>query len=704
MALSPLPTHLAQPSLWPKAGDSALIRAWPYLVFLMVHLLTGLVFLINRSPGGPPGWSLPPIDDTWVTLVYARSFAESLTFAYNPGIPEAGMTSPLWIVILGILFKPLSMLGVSLPGLSQAAGILLAVGASAFAYLIVKHITGMRLAGVLVGLIIAIDPTFSFAKTSGSEIALSSMLSLGAIWMLLRGRHTKASVLLGLVTLARPEGLLLVGVVIAGSLARRLWERESQQVFTPSYAQDLLLLAAPSAIAGAAWMLYNLSITGMPLPNSFYVLHGNLGVFDGANLAAIWTGYFQHTGYMSGFQPYVTFGVIAAGVYLAIKRVGIEAMALILFPLAIVYAMSIFALLPDDRWDFTSRQYLDSLLPYIAILIVLGMAAVWQAMAGYVESQRRLDPDWLQQLRLTLLAVIAVLALVSIGGLPFKWPGLASEYSWSARNVSDVSVSMADWIDANLPSDAVIAVDRPGALRFFADRPLIDLTGLSYHEGIGSKSTFSLFEEIRGDYLVVSNDLYVKSWPYGVRVVSFAAPINPVSSGTRLAVYESDWNVEFAFKHLPLNEPLSGLRLVDSLDVGNSLDEREHEWGMNPLIVTVERTFRTNANATVNDDARVTTGYESFRVDTISGKGISIIKRYDSAVRGAVRVFVDEQDAGVWQFPAREYLFGESRFDVPASFITEDSAVLRFEHIPDTERETNLNSFYYWIFVPTEDE
>lgn len=703
MVLSPFPTHSAQPSLWPGAGDSALTKAWPYLGFLAAHMLTGLVFLINRSPGGPAGLGLLPIDDTWVTLVYARSFADSLTFTYNSGIAEAGMTSPLWVVALGILFRPLSALGVSLPVLSQVVGILLGAFASAFAYLIVKHITGTRLAGILVGLIIAIDPTFSFAKASGSEVALFSMLSLGAIWALLRGRHTTASVLLGLATLARPEGLLLVGIVIAASLAKRLWERERLQVLTPNYLQDLLLLAAPSAIAGTAWMLYNWSITGMPLPNSFYVLQGNLGVFNGENLAAIWTGYFQHTGYLSGFQPFVTLGVMGAGAYFAMKRAGVEAAALILFPLAIIYALSIFTPLPDDRWDFTSRQYLDSLLPYIAILIALGVASVWQAMAGYVESQRHLDADWLRQLRGTLLAVIAVLALFPIGGLPFKWSGLASEYSWSARNVSDASVPMAEWIDANLPSDAIVGVDKPGALRFFADRPLTDLTGLNYYDGIG-KSTLSLFEEIRGDYLVVSDNLYARSWPYGNRVASFAAPGSPVSSGTRLAVYESDWNVEFAFKRLPLNEPLSRLRLVDSLDVGSLSEESEHEWEMNPLIVTVERAFRTSSAATISDDARVTIGYESFRVDTVSGKGLSIVKRYDSGVRGAVRVFVDEQDAGVWQFPAREYLFGESRFDIPASLIAGDSAVLRFEYIPDPERETSLNSFYYWIFVSAEEE
>ena len=156
MALSSLPSHASQSRLWPRAGDSTLTKAWPYIGFLAVHLLTGLVFLINRSPGGLPGWGLLPIDDTWVTLVYARSFADSLTFTYNPGIAEAGMTSPLWVVILGILFRPLSAMGVSLPGLSQVLGILLGAGASAFAYLIVKHITGMRFAGVLVGLVIAI--------------------------------------------------------------------------------------------------------------------------------------------------------------------------------------------------------------------------------------------------------------------------------------------------------------------------------------------------------------------------------------------------------------------------------------------------------------------------------------------------------------------------------------------------------------------
>ena len=43
-----------------------------------------------------------PLDDAWIHLHFARNLAEGLGFVYNPGVPVAGSTAPLWTLLLGL--------------------------------------------------------------------------------------------------------------------------------------------------------------------------------------------------------------------------------------------------------------------------------------------------------------------------------------------------------------------------------------------------------------------------------------------------------------------------------------------------------------------------------------------------------------------------------------------------------------------------
>ncbi|MCI0439489.1 MAG: hypothetical protein L0177_10200, partial [Chloroflexi bacterium] len=240
---------------------SVLEPARPYLIFFAAHLVGALTFFLIQSDGGQNGWNIAPADDTWIGLTYARNFADTLVFSYNPGQSEAGMTSPLWVVLLGVLHRIFQL---DVPALAQVVGILLATATSAFAYLIASRISGNTLVGMTAGLVIALDPTFAFAKISGAEVALFAAASLGAIWALMGGRHTLAGIFLGLVALARPEGFLLVIAVLVAFAAQRLWERADAR-FVLSDAQELIIIGAPPVLAIAAWVSYNLTVTGLPL-------------------------------------------------------------------------------------------------------------------------------------------------------------------------------------------------------------------------------------------------------------------------------------------------------------------------------------------------------------------------------------------------------------------------------------------------------
>ena len=49
---------------------------------------------------GTAGLSSFPLDDAWIHLHFARNLAEGHGFGYNPDVPVAGSTAPLWTLVL----------------------------------------------------------------------------------------------------------------------------------------------------------------------------------------------------------------------------------------------------------------------------------------------------------------------------------------------------------------------------------------------------------------------------------------------------------------------------------------------------------------------------------------------------------------------------------------------------------------------------
>ena len=68
-----------------------------------VHGALGALFLL----AGPYAATAFPLDDAYIHHVYAEGVAFGEGFAYNPGAPANGATSPLWVLLLA----PLRLLG-----------------------------------------------------------------------------------------------------------------------------------------------------------------------------------------------------------------------------------------------------------------------------------------------------------------------------------------------------------------------------------------------------------------------------------------------------------------------------------------------------------------------------------------------------------------------------------------------------------------
>jgi len=184
---------------------------------------------------------IPPMDDTYIHLVYGSSLFSSSPLCFNTAESSSGFSSPLWLLpaamasIAGTAGAPAVLMGLSL----------LAAGA---ALIMIPPLTGILL--VMTG-------PFFFHTTSGMETALSC-LAVVAVWKCVRERIgiNTASLILAGAFLVRPE-LSVLAIPLLITMKKKS-------------AGNILRLAAPSVIAGLFWMLWNIHSTGLPLPSTFY--------------------------------------------------------------------------------------------------------------------------------------------------------------------------------------------------------------------------------------------------------------------------------------------------------------------------------------------------------------------------------------------------------------------------------------------------
>ncbi len=428
-----------------------------------------------------------PLDDAWIHLVYARSIGERLRPEYNPGVLEAGQSSLLWGVVLAPVVRVAGLLDLSLARAVRLAGILVWIACAAAAALVMLRlpIPAPRFAAGAACALIGLDPSTAFSAVSGMEPLLAAACVLFSIAALQRERVALAGGVAGLAVLSRPECVIPAAlVVVAAALgpARGRVQRVAR-VFVP-----IVLLAS-------AWVALCLAATGRPLPNTFYAKAAVVPLID-----AIPRGFALLSGAIARapcFDTYVGFLYLAMGVVAIGVRCGAR-LALVLLGTPILFAIGIAATraIPDAEAFFWSR-YVEPIRPLVAALTAAGMAAGAAVVVDLMKKRalraaRRATtgPELEPEPRATMLPdpVIAVVLLACIALMfPTYVDKVAAAEKRYAANVFDVdslNVYTARWLAEKtaIPADAWVATQDAGAVRWFQERPVLDLIGLNDHE------------------------------------------------------------------------------------------------------------------------------------------------------------------------------------------------------------------------------
>ena len=400
------------------------------LLFLIAGVGVGLPYLFS-----PSALESYPLDDAWIHMVYARNLITGHGFAFNPGVQEAGFSSPLWVMILA----PLHLLssGVLLPKL---AGLV---------FLILTALTARRLGGIAAGLLVLFDPALQFAALSGMEVTLFCFLSLFSIERMRAGRPGQAGLAAAAALWARPEGILLAVLLPVFS-----WFSAPVRKGT---VQRTLLLAAPPLIAAGLWVAFCLLVTGRPFPNTFYAKMATPFIFPGLNLPLHFHGFLSVKALYFFFFLWVLFLVPTA--FLTARNRARAALPALLFSGLLV--IGVWATRPILRVDaFYWERYLIPALPGIHVFLGLGLAGLWSSG------------------RANRAAAAAAGLLLAVGIL-LNFGAKLDLYEANCRDVARFNVAAGHWIAGNTEPGEQVAVLDAGAIRYFGERHVIDLAGLN---------------------------------------------------------------------------------------------------------------------------------------------------------------------------------------------------------------------------------
>jgi hypothetical protein len=172
-------------------------RRWLlWLCLAAAHIAIALVFLLDRSPGTRAAMTGFPLDDAWIHLVYGRALTQHALPCYNDAKPEAGFTSPLWIVACAAAHVVSSLSGLDVVIVLKAITVLCALGVSIAVARLVLEFDGGAIGALLAGLLCSLTPALAFSQVSGMEVCLAAGLSLWAVYALLRERYLATGLLL----------------------------------------------------------------------------------------------------------------------------------------------------------------------------------------------------------------------------------------------------------------------------------------------------------------------------------------------------------------------------------------------------------------------------------------------------------------------------------------------------------------------------
>ncbi len=415
-----------------------------------------------------------PLDDAWIHQTYARNLGTRGEFAFTPGAPSTGSTAPLWTFLLAAGYA----LHIPFQWWTHGLNIVfLGLSGWQMARLARRLFPESRWLPPVIGLAVVSEWHLVWAAASGMETVLFVWLSVAlverfAAWGInppptpsLTGREKIIpsprwggqgggkhfaifGIIGGLLTLTRPEGIGLAGLVGLALLADCFSRRKIPIAQLAAFGVGVALPLIP-------YFAFNLITSGLIFPNTFYAKQREYAIL--LNDLPLWRRWLSVAGVQFIGGQIVLLPGAVFGVWRAFRQKKIALMVAGIWWLAhlTLYAVRLPVTYQHGRYEMST-------LPWLVLFGVWGTAALLHPKHPTI---------WVRVLSRAVIASAgaAMAAFLLLG---------AQSYANDVTFIDTEMVKTARWLAENTPPDAVIAAHDIGAIGYFSARPLVDLAGL----------------------------------------------------------------------------------------------------------------------------------------------------------------------------------------------------------------------------------
>jgi hypothetical protein len=683
---------------------------------LVLGLVVGLLFL-GLLLASTNGHFVPPVVDLYVVCQYAKAMAEGHPFHYNAGeAASTGATSLLHTVLLA-LGHAAGARGEGLVAFAILLGLACFLVTIGLVHRIGKALGGEG-TGALAGALVALNGPVAWGFMYGSDIALFMMLGTLLLERLLAsardGRSAGICVAGVLLALARPEGLA-IAILLAGVLLRGDRSRGQRTLAILPVLTAGLVLAIQRVMTGS-WL--GTSVADKSLLASY-------GIVDSLGLSAQYAvdvgrglllGFYSSEASLGFSRGYAPFYFPPLSLFLLVicaaraERPGLRAVRAWLAIVALVWA----TVIPNVFMGVHFNRYLMWAFPGLLALTASGIDLFAKVVA-------REDVSFERRLFRSMATV--VLCLGAFSAIRF-----AALYADGAGEVWRRDLTTAAWISKTLPPGVAMA-NIATSVEYLTGHRNLNLHGVTSPAFFGNRTAereAGTFESL-GRLPEAERPIYLISTvatQEGSPILQRLAPGPPLFQSTSLSdelqVLRLDY--ELVGKNRRAFSPeaerlVSGLLEVDHLNVCDSQEERDHDYGYSSRLgnVALHGTVRIDSYPAategvspnvVADAGRIILGYESFRVRSNPGRDLVLVMRTAGSAQVAVRsaartgtfelevpeagilVSTRSQPAGRMSFRP-EPGWNEVVFRIPARLLEGNDVLLL---------QGRYTSYYYWFF------
>ncbi|MGI8311097.1 hypothetical protein [Saccharopolyspora hattusasensis] len=668
---------------------------------------------------------IPPVDDAYIHLQYARQIGTGHFLQYKTGDPiSTGASSLLYVLILGGAYA-LGVQGAAFLPFAMTFGALCLALTAAGTYRLGTRLVG-RQAGLFAGLLVALSGPLAWGATSGMEIAFVAFLLVSLLLVFTGERAQSRFVWTPLVAVAaaltRTEALLFAGMLGLAMIWHVIAHARGTRAAWPRVIGRILWIGLPVYAAGAQY-LYYWSVTGSAEQNG--VLAKSLlhmpAVYPLEVADKVLSNFRIFLDAFTGLstQDYVFPGALllaVAGVIGLFRR----------FPqwrgLALAAGLGVVLVLASvstlEYSDIHHMRYVQPLMPILLLFGVIGIHSAAQLFTGGAR-------------RSVLVGGVVVALLFTVSQLP-AW---SLRQAQQAAGIRDQQVTISHWIKGHLPRGASVAVNDVGAIAYFSDRYVVDLIGLAT-TGFATPNLHgagSLYEELRHlpqqrrpDYFAIFDSWSVhglgEGGLFGRELITFELKSPAFSHTTigglsacqaartcnKVTIYQADWNALGSGAE-PLQAPNGQIR--DRLNVADLRDEERHDYQVIPAHQgfqpeTHVKTVTGPDGGDVVDSGRHVIGGESFTFhDLIPHQPLTVMARIDATEpeadeptgSRAVQVEVNGKVAGIWQFDADPRGWVETTFEIAAELVTDSAVTIELGPLQEfLGPYPDYQSYSYW--------